>query len=90
MKPHDNKITQNPGTSVGATGSLSLVVVWIAGNLFHWAVSAEDGVVMATIISAVALFVANNGLAGIVRILLRGRGSAQAVNAGATQTTTTG
>jgi hypothetical protein len=76
MKPQD-RITQNPGASVGATGSLSLVVVWIAGNLFHWAISAEDGVVMATIISAVALFVANNGLAGIVRIFVWGRDRGQ-------------
>ena len=67
MKPQD-RITQNPGASVGATGSLSLVIVWLAGNLFHLAVSAEDGVVMATIISAVALFIAHNGLVGIVRM----------------------
>lgn len=64
MKPQD-KITQNAGASVGATGSLSLVIVWLAGNVFHLAVSAEDGVVMATIVSAVALFVAHNGIAGI-------------------------
>ena len=88
MKPQD-RITQNPGASVGATGSLSLVVVWIAGNLFHWAVSAEDGVVMATIISAVALFVAHNGLAGIARMFVWGSRREHAREAGA-QTGTTG
>ena len=71
MKPQD-KITQNPGASVGATGSLSLVIVWLAGNLFHLAVSAEDGVVLATIISAVALFVAKNGLVGIGHLFIWG------------------
>ena len=80
MKPQD-RITQNPGASVGATGSLSLVIVWISGNLFHWAVSAEDGVVMATIISAVALFVANNGIAGIIRLFVWGRRREHAQNA---------
>ncbi len=85
MKPQD-RITQNPGTSVSATGSLSLVIVWIAGNLFHWAVSAEDGVVMATIISAVALFVAHNGLAGIVRMFVWGSRKEAAQNPGVQQT----
>jgi hypothetical protein len=70
MKPQ--KITQNTGASVGATGSLSLVIVWLAGNLFHLAVSAEDGVVMATIISAVALFVAHYGIVGIWDMIVRG------------------
>lgn len=85
MKPQD-RITQNPGTSVSATGSLSLVVVWLAGNIFHWAISAEDGVVMATIISAVALFVANNGLAGLANMIWRGRRREQAPSAGVQQT----
>ena len=71
MKPQDT-IKKNPGASVGATGSLSLVIVWLSGNLFHWAISAEDGVVLATIVSAVALFVAHNGLVGVGRMVLWG------------------
>jgi hypothetical protein len=84
MNPQET-IKQKPGTAVGATGSLSLVVVWVAGNLFHWAISAEDGVVMATIISAVALFVAHNGLEGIWNLLRFGSRGDKGQTGGAQQ-----
>jgi hypothetical protein len=87
MKPQD--IKEKPGAQVGATGSLSLVIVWVAGNLFHWAVSAEDGVVMATVISAVALFVANNGLARIPSLVWWGRNRDHAPDAAGAQVETT-
>ena len=71
-------IKNNPNASVGATGgSLGIAVVWVAGNLFHYSISAEDGAVLTTLITAVALFVGRNGLAGIARIVWRGSGAHQ-------------
>jgi hypothetical protein len=66
-------LKKNPNASVGATGgSLGVAVVWAAGNLFHWSISAEQGALLATLITAVSLFVGRNGLKGIVGIVWRG------------------
>jgi hypothetical protein len=66
-------VRSNPNASVGAGGGiLALFVTWLAGNLFHWNVSAEDGALIATVISAVALFVGRNGIRGVARIVWRG------------------
>ena len=66
-------IKNNPNASVGASGgSLGVAVVWAAGNVFHWSISAEQGALLATLITAVALFVGHNGLKGIVAIVWRG------------------
>jgi hypothetical protein len=71
MNPQGS-IKQHPGASVGATGTLAVVVVWLTGNVLHWTISAEDGAVLATVISAIALFLAHNGIVGIARIFIWG------------------
>jgi hypothetical protein len=70
-------IKQHPHASVGATGTLAVVVVWLAGNVLHWTISAEDGAVLATVVSAVALYLAHNGIVGIARIFIWGTRHAQ-------------
>lgn len=63
----------NPNATVAAGGSgLSVLVVWLAGNVFHWTLSAEDGAIVAGAVASAVLFVGRNGLAGIWNRLMHG------------------
>lgn len=65
-------------TSVGAGGGfLAVFVTWLAGNVFHWPISAEDGAVIATAITLVALVIARNGIRGLITIAWKGRSAQQ-------------
>lgn len=64
---------KNPNAAVGAGGSgLSVFVVWLATNVFHWSLSAEDGAVIAGAVVTVVLFVGRNGIKGLWKRLING------------------
>lgn len=66
---------KNPNATVAAGGStLSLLVVWLSGNVLHWALSAEDGALIAGAVSSVVLYVGRNGVRGIWRRFMDGDG----------------
>ena len=49
-------IKRNPNATVGAGGGfLAVFITWLAGNVFHWNISAEGGAIIAAAISTVAL-----------------------------------
>jgi hypothetical protein len=66
-------IRRNPNATVGAGGGfLAVFVTWLAGNVFHWNVSAEGGAIIATAISTVVLVIGREGIKSIVDIVLNG------------------
>jgi hypothetical protein len=69
------KVKNNPNATVGASGGfLAVFVTWLTGNVFHWTISAEDGAIMATAISAVALLIGRTGLRGLWSLVMNGSG----------------
>jgi hypothetical protein len=63
----------HPNAAAAATtGGLATFVVWLAGNVFHWSLSAEDGAVIAGAVATVVLFVGRNGLKGLWRKIWNG------------------
>jgi len=64
---------KHPNAAVAAGGSsLSVFVVWLFTNVFHWSLSAEDGAAIAGAVAAAALFVGRNGLRGVWRRIVDG------------------
>lgn len=56
---------KHPNAAVAGGGSgLSVLVVWLAGNVFHWSLSAEDGAVVAGAVATAVLFVGREGIKG--------------------------
>jgi hypothetical protein len=67
------KVRNNPNATISATsGALAVLIVWLAGNVFHASISAEEGAALATVLSAVVLFVGRHGVRGIARIVMDG------------------
>lgn len=65
---------KHPNAAVSAGGfSLSTLVVWVAGNVLHWSLSAEDGAVVAGLVTTVVLFVGRNGVRGLWRRIWAGQ-----------------
>lgn len=64
--PHPN------ATVAASTGGTSVLVVWLATNVFHWSLSAEDGAVIAGGVASIVLFVGRHGLAGVWNIVKHG------------------
>lgn len=66
---------KHPNAAVAAGGSsLSVFVVWLFTNVFHWSLSAEDGAAIAGAVAAFALFVGRNGVRGVWRRIVDGAG----------------
>jgi len=72
---------KHPNAAVAAGGSsLSVFVVWLFTNIFHWSLSAEDGAAIAGAVAAAALFVGRNGLRGVWRRIVDGTDDTGAVD----------
>lgn len=68
---------KNPNAAVAGGGSgLSVLVVWLAGNVFHWSLSAEDGALLAGAVATVVLFIGREGIKGVWRKLWSGQDGA--------------
>jgi hypothetical protein len=66
-------IRRNPNATVGAGGGfLAVFITWLAGNVFHWNISAEGGAIIAAAISTVALVIGREGIKGIAGIVWNG------------------
>jgi hypothetical protein len=71
-------VRNNPNATVGAGGGfLAVFVAWLGGNVFGWQISAEDGAIIATAITTVALVIGRNGIRGLVRIVWVGKQAAE-------------
>lgn len=67
-------VRNNPNATVGAGGGfLAVFVTWLGSNVFGWQISAEDGAIVATAITTVALAIGRNGIKGLVRAVWVGK-----------------
>lgn len=65
---------KHPNATVGGgTGAgLGALIAWLASNVFHLHLSAEEGAMIAGVVSAVALFVGRHGILGAWNALKHG------------------
>lgn len=69
-----NPAKSHPNTTLSiVTGQLGAALIWLFGNVFHWSLSGEVSIEIATGLVAVALFIGRDGIRGAWRRLMDGK-----------------